>query len=99
MDVHPSLKQQRIQNSFMADGPCLKSSVNNIIIFSFYVLKFCANFDNTLFCLGRHKYTGWHKHLCLVVMSASDWMAAVRSGWLMTYRDMFRHVQKSSVTE
>ena len=57
-------------------------------------LKFCAKFDtHALFCLGHHEYSAQHRHFCLIVMIASDWMAAARYCCYMTYRNMSWHAQ------
>jgi hypothetical protein len=64
--------------------------------FCSYFLEFCTVYEgHALICtLGHHKYNAWHKHCCLLVMTACNWMAAVSSRLIRAYRNMFRHTQQ-----
>jgi len=46
---------------------------------------------------GHNKYNAWHKHCCLLMMTACNWMAAVSSRLIGAHRNMFRHTQQSPI--
>jgi hypothetical protein len=84
----------------MARSLPLKGSQDHIINLISCFCKFCTKFDtHALFHAPRlHKYKAWHKHQRLLVVTALDWMAALRSCWLRICRNTWRHVQKSPNT-
>jgi hypothetical protein len=90
-----SLKWQTTQNLSMSRGLPLNSSQGHIINLISCFFKFCAKFDtHALFHALRHqKCRAWHKHQCLLVVIALDWMALLRFadwGYAGTHEDTFR---------
>lgn len=67
--------------------------------FCFCCLKFCtASERHALICiLGHHNYDAWHIYCCLLVMTASNWMAAMSSHWIGAHGNVFRHTQRSPI--
>ena len=86
------------QKFVCGSGLLLKVGLNRIMSCAPVFLSSAQRMKDALICtLGHRKYNAWHKHCCLRMMTACNWMAAVSSHLIGAHGNMFRHTQWSPI--
>jgi hypothetical protein len=84
------------QKFVYGSGLLLKVGLKPYHKFCSCFLEFCTVYERhaLISTLGHHKYNAWHKHCCLLMMTACNWMTAVSSHLIGGTQE---HVQTHSV--